>query len=220
MLYTLQPTFNQSNPLSPSSLVYSLLLFLVTFSGCTTRAAVPPAPLPIEQLLVAPSAYPAGWHAGAIWTDGSSSVLGGDPSLDYVAQQYESGLPHRIISTHKIWRYRSAQEASDEYAAKVHHTSGWAGPLARLDRTSDDSVMADHMTMFCGENEHPVLASEDYGRNDGRTVTFCVVVAQYDAYVSTFSSYIDNTYMTVTNFEQLLVVIDTQMQKVRPRKNP
>lgn len=153
----------------------------------------------MRQLLVDTSDFPLGWKVrrSAEPFPQGSELDWGDENLTIAFEP----LPYQGFASHEVFRFRN--EIAARYGLSRIQDQGfiisWREPLVTLSQWHYTSPAADDWLMAC----HPL--------NDGGNS--CTVVARYDEYISAFSATINDKYLTLTDFEHLLTVIDEKMNQ-------
>lgn len=155
-----------------------------------------------QQLLIDASAFPPGWYrafdAGPI----PKREYGERESL-YVGFAHEGLQPYTLGASHTLYRYRNELDAAIVYTLLFSGKgfpdhimiTGWVIPEEWLYQ----SAVADRFRFACGELDSVAPKWT------------CKAVAQYDEYISVFSTELSPDYMTHEDLERILVTIDERM---------
>jgi hypothetical protein len=171
-----------------------LAFFSVPLYG---RQKIRTQPVDIYDLLVDVSAFPQGWYI--------ESGPSHPPQGKYLRGETESLFLQFIglegDAMHIVCRYDNDLQATisfhvdDEFAKREAVVTPWAIPQG----WSYESQVADRFKFACAE-----LVILSRFRN-------CTAVAQYDEYISIFSTHMSSEYMTLEDLQNILKAIDENM---------
>ena len=161
-----------------------------------------PAPqreFPVQDLLVDATVFPESWQT---WR-GPEPIPErerGERESFYVAFRYEGLEPGILGACHQVFRYRNRARAAASFAShgflKRHLITPWAPP----EGSSYKSPLAGRFRFECAEVD---IVGVPYST--------CEVVAQYDEFISEFWTNSSPGYLTLRDFERILVAIDERM---------
>jgi hypothetical protein len=146
--------------------------------------------------MVDPALYPPGWR---LETSGRNRDLGGG-DIENMRLGFSTQTPPGYVSLHTVSRYASREAAQHGFDTLRQHSQLSESELPIQNKIVFTGKAAERSSIYCE-------------KGPGR-VPICVALAQYGAYVSEFSSYIDGRLMSIADFERILEAIDQRMAAV------
>ena len=177
-----------------------VILVLPILSGCFPLGiGVPPASVPIHDLLVDVSVYPHGWE--------QTSLLRNEYNIDNDVENINISLRYTIgfnnVSNHFIWRFPSKEYARNGFDLLLKQDRLHEPKLVDSREILYTSTIAQQTNVRCETTSEHLL---------------CSILTQYGAYVSEFTAYIDNSSMNRTEIIHILNEIDRKMAPVASDK--
>jgi len=179
--------------------------FALLITGCLPEPPV--RDFKTRELLLDPSWFPPTWKV----TSAPKSAIQNRRQIDGAYFSLEVREPILLVAQHEIFRYRSKQEASNEFTRQMPEEFFQATVVVPWQVPPElpyTSPVADQFRFAC-----TVINLK------GRTL-LCDAFGQYDEYISTFSVAIDSRYMTFADLEHVLKAIDERMARVLGKPLP
>jgi hypothetical protein len=152
----------------------------------------------VRELLLDPRWFPPTWKV----TSGPKSAIQNRRQIDGAYLSLQIQEPLLLVAQHEIFRYRSKQEARNEFTRQMPEEFFQATVVVPWQVPSElpyTSPIADQFRFACA-----VINLK------GRTL-LCNAFGQYDEYLSTFSVAMDPKHMTFADLERILQAIDGRM---------
>jgi hypothetical protein len=155
-----------------------------------------------HELLTDASVFGLGWYRAFDAEPVPKREYGERESL-YVGFAHEGLQPYTLGASHTVYRYRNELDCAILYTLEFSGKAfpdhimmrGWGMP----EEWSYQSAVADRFRFACGELDSVAPKWT------------CKAVAQYDEYISVFSTELSPDYMTLEDVERILVAIDERM---------
>ena len=175
-----------------------ILLIIPLLMACGSvgalRPATPTPQVPLDELLIDNTAYPR-WNQPRPDERGGASdaILNDNNDLENI---YRSFNYRGISSSYSIWRYRSEEDAEEQYRSLRNNYYGEEEhDQFQPEEIIYTSTVTSNTITFCNEMWDT-------------TAVFCYTIGQYGVYVSKFATDVDHEYMTYEDLERILAEID------------
>jgi len=156
-------------------------------------------PVDIYDLMVDVSAFPQGWDVefGPSHPPPGKHLRGEDEGLyvQFDARGFDAGAMHVVCRYKNDLQATGSFYVDNEFPKRDSVVTPWAVP----EEWSYTSPVADRFKFACAELETL------------RRFRNCTAVAQYDEYISIFSTNVSPEYMTLEDLERVLRAIDERM---------
>ena len=178
----------------------SLIFFalFLTISSCSE--STPDRDFAIEDLLIAPSAFPSSWR---VLAQGRPHDQKEKRAIEATGFYLDTGLPELTGADLSIYRYQSVQSACsafDKWERREFNSSsiGSLTPWGTPPELSYKSPIADQSRFAC----HISSITE---------TTICQFMGQYEEFMVAFYTGFDAQHMTYSDVQRILEAIDARM---------
>ncbi len=169
--------------------------------GAILIACGSPPPQPsLEALLVSEEALPAGWQLEEVIEIERGNEL--ENRAATFAYRQRDTMPINQI----VYRYRSEWKAHSGFNTFVQDDVRTYGDVTRSTTLAYPSSYAKRSIVHCATH-----LRRDPGR---KFPLLCLAYAQYGAYVTAVSGFINNNSLDADAFQRLLEVVDARMRQV------